>query len=609
LAGVGVRLSIAPRPGGVYTHLHLQVLSVTGVPSGEMALQTSGCVCAPLADVVKGATLDLQQVLGVEWDDGNTHAKVKSVHKGTITIVACVRDEAVLCVGPPPDGHLEAAIGGLHAISRGLDSWDPELPTASGHTPARGLGMLTHLAMPFYARGPTPVPAAAAILFRCLYTPSYGLLSPATRVAVAAAALERSGVSDLASEPLGVVAQLAAYAVSLPISSMPYWDDVVVVPGKGRRMTDRMEPMTLALSGDCDDAGPAVASIAAEWAMSGAVDGGVSGRIASVLAFYIPVVVTAVVSTGSADTTSSSSGSSGVMGHTTCLLVRRDILVFHNGPTPAHLAASVGKAVPDDSLPPIMFAEGTGAMVPVPLPTPSSRCLLNGASTIGCHVDAQKRVFRALAGATPAVHGLNSPFSASGAPTFFQSFGCAVFPGAKATRPADTGGVIEWMIHASVEDADSGVYGVSAAAMTRATSFVCSPLTKFTTEEVSALAREVRLGQSPEPCLFQPGEAGDRCRTMLYHVPFQFVMVGARAVVSNLNALFETAHIAPSKAGVRIVLAYNACSFIQNRSSDVEMVWKKAIASVTMTKPPVADLEVLSDCVVNITITCFVATD
>lgn len=618
-AGEQVHLKITSRPGGVYTHLHLQVLTVSFSPSsGEAVLQTSGCACTPLAAVLDGAELELQQVRSVAWDDGAARASLDLVHKGRVTVVRCVRD-AGLAVGAPPDGHLDTAIGGLHSLGRGLESWNPELVPTDGHTPAEGMKLLDRLTIPFYARGETPVPAAAAILFRYVNTPEHGLLSPGTRVAVATAVLARAGIAadSLASQPLAVIAQCAAYAVSMPITSMPYWDDLVVVPGEGRVMTDRMEPMTLALSGDCDDAGPAVALNAGMWARAGLADRGPSGVIAGVLAHYVPVVATAVVSTGSADKTSASSAGAGghVMGHTTCILVRRDILVFHNGPAPAHLASGPTTA-PPAGLPPIMFAEGTGAMIPVPFPPDGMPCVLNGASCIEQHVVAQDKVFDAAAATTdcpaetslPSIHGLNSPFSSDGVPTFFQYFGCAVFPDATTSRPGDTKGVIEWSIHASVEDADAGVYGVGANAMATATAFVVSPLTRFTPPEVEALSREVHLGQSPEPCLFQPGEAGDRCRTTLYHVPFQLVDAGARSIAARLNTLFQEACVVASgDGGTRVVLAYNAGVFIRAGFEDVERTWRGVMTAVKMTARPVARVEVLSDCVINVTVTCRVA--
>lgn len=629
-AGERVHLKIKLRPGGVYTHLHLQVLTVSFSPSsGEAVLQTSGCVCTPLAAVSDGTKLELQQVRSVTWDDGAARARLDLVHKGGVTVVRCVRD-AGLAVGAPPDGHLDTTIGGLHSLERELQSWNPELVPTHGHTPAKGMKILDRLTMPFYARGETPVPAAAAILFRYVNTPEHGLLSPGTRVAVADAVLARAGIAadSLASQPPAVIAQCAAYAVSLPITSMPYWDDLVVVPGEGRVMTDRMEPMTLALSGDCDDAGPAVALIAGMWARAGLADRGPSGVIAGVLAHYVPVVATAVVSTGSADKTASSSSSAAgvgrhVMGHTTCILVRRDILVFHNSSAPAHLSSRPTVATaPPTGLPPIMFAEGTGAMIPVPFPPDGMPCVLNGASCIEQHVFAQDRVFDAASATTdcpvkteresssppPSIHGLNSPFSPDGAPTFFQYFGRAVFPDATTSRPGDTKGVIEWSIHASVEDADAGVYGMGANAMATATAFVVSPLTRFTLPEVEALAREVHLGQSPEPCLFQPGEAGDRCRTTLYHIPFQLVDAGARSIAARLNTLFQEAFVVASgDDGTRVVFAYNAGVFIRAGFEDVEKTWRGVMSAVKMTARPVARVEVLSDCVINVTVTCRVA--
>lgn len=616
-----VHLKLTPHPSSVYTHLHLQVLSITVASSREPVIQTSGCVCTPLAAVVDGAELQLRQVRSVSWDDGATRASLDLVDKGVVRVVKCTRGPG-LSVGPSPDGHLDTEISGLHAVGRGLKSWDPELVPKRGHTPAKGMELLDRLAMPFYARGTTPIPAAAAILFRFVNTPMHGLLSPGTRAAVADAVLARANIApgSLASQPPAVIAQCAAYAVSLPITSMPYWDDIVVVPGEGRVLTDRMEPMTLALSGDCDDAGPAVATNACRWARSGAADRGPSGVIAGVLAHYVPVVATAVVSTGSADKTSAGTGGGHVMGHTTCILVRRDILVFHKGPVPAHIAAAASatgssSSSPPPGLPPVMFAEGTGAMVPVPFPPGGAMpCVLNGAGCIKHHVAAQDAVFAAAdavtgAGDTPSIHGLNTPFSSDATPTFFQYFGCAVFPDAMTSRPEDTGGVIEWSIHASVEDADAGVYGVGADAMARATAFVVSPLTRFTASEVEAFARETHLGQSPEPCLFQPGEAGDRCRTTLYHVPFSIVDAGARSVVDRLNTLFREARVVSggsSDGGTRVVFAYNAGVFIRSEFAVVEKTWRGVMDTVKMSARPVARIEVLSDCVVNVTVTCCV---
>lgn len=596
----------APR-ASAFSDIHFQVFSVLSLSQHKHVFQPSGSFCVPLGDLTPGRRLKLRQLLNVRWEGESP--VFDHVDKGHVAFTAVV-PHSTLRRTASRDADAEkriCSVRRLHASSRHLDGESPELDGPDAATPRVRMEILERLMCPLFSRGEVPIPSAAAVLFRRVASPDHGLVSRGCRAAASELALWLCGISGSAfpAAPAAIRAQVAVVAAVSHITLLSYSYDWVIDRDGRKHVMDRMVPMTFAQSGDCDDAAPAVATIVAAWGSVGVHDShSVSSAIGKILRAYAPAVTSAVVDSASAD----GDGDGGVTGHSTCLLFRRDRVTAVGGRLPSYLQHSVSGSASD--LPPILFAEGTGMMVPhagvsgVVAGVPGA--------DVRAYAEATRRLYSAIPASSPKTAMMNLPFTvdASGrlAPVFFQLFGHVSFPTLGPSSVDSLHGVMEWSIHRSRKDASERTYGVSASEMFGLQEVFVTPLTTFTPEELSAMAKETRVAQSPEPCMFVAGEkrgADTFTIDSLRTCPSK-MEASVSGIVDSLNALFDTfGDLHDDGDGTRVPVMVNATNL---EDCGLDATWSAIHSSGVLARRPKASFRHLSESLLIVCIECYIKT-
>lgn len=621
--------------------LLVQVLTSAKTEEGDYAFQPSGSAILNLATDMPppDGVIALTQILLSSPSFKDTASN--RVDKGFLTIVSvsptCHETEA-------PSHALESSLSVVKADAASLGAGTTAEHLTFKLPPVDDI--MESLIMPAYMRAHVNIPGCVAMAFRTTDSPTGHILSPTVAAACVHAVALRNGVSPSAFVKLvnstndtdvAMAVSIAVQSVCLVAHSVPYYGDYAFDDTGRVFETDRFLPILMTLSGDCEDYAALLSRVLWDWPTLYATSKDKPLRAsASVLANYVPVVSTSIVtsaSAASARTVGRGTQKDCLTGHSTVLAVHASAFLETSLPPGSHhdteaIGALVRKRSATGkrwSAPPgVMHMEGTATIAPESWP-PDVR-LYDRTAPATTASKATEMVAKALMESPGGSDGrllfdtLTSPYIDPGrgkVSRFFVSFCKAALPWAVrhgATR------VDEWYIHDVTRTGKGGAYGmdVSAFATRRdrtVVPFTLSPASEISKDVMGAMKTCVVTSQMPMPCLLSPG--GDPFDQKLPPRAFRHTHVPGDMCTGDLFSASLTAQQrlqsclrkTETRTGqsVRVPVVVPTTHLVQTHGA-VE-AWEAAVATIPQTEPPTVHTDHIAAALHTTVITLHVCAD